>query len=77
MKKLGLLSLSARRLRYRLIFLFKMFKGLIGISFSDFFVHTARPVRISPFRIRKHLSSRNFRSMFFTLEVRALEQFIR
>ena len=67
---LNLLSLEARRLRYQLIFLFKIFHGLCDLRAEDFFQASGRSVSHFPFcKLLIPLSKNSFRSNFFTVSV--------
>ena len=65
---LGLLSLETRRLRFQLITIFKMLRGMINIAFEDYFVirksHTTRGHNL---RITPKFSQSNYRLNFFTV----------
>lgn len=70
LKSLGLLSLRARRLRFQLITLFKIQKGLLNISFDDFFLlHGLHGTRGHNLRIIPKFSRYNYRLHFFTVSV--------
>ena len=70
LKSLGLLSLRARRLRFQLITLFKIYKGLLNISFDDFFtLRGPHRTRGHDFRIIPKFSQYNYRLHFFTVAV--------
>lgn len=69
LKALGLLSLNSRRLRYRLIFLYKLFNGHIDVNFDDFFHLSTRPSRANPFKIVKPFAVHDYRSKFFTVDI--------
>ncbi|MEL7307933.1 MAG: reverse transcriptase family protein [Pseudomonadota bacterium] len=70
LKSLGLLSLRARRLRFQLITLFKIQKGLLNINFDDFFLlHGLRGTRGHNLRIIPKFSHYNYRLHFFTVSV--------
>ena len=67
---LGLLSLRARRLRYQLIFVYKLINGLLNIKFNDFFEFAQTSnTRGHSQRIRTKFSSNNYRLNFFTVSV--------
>ena len=68
--KLNLLSLQARRLRYKLIFLFKLFHCQNNLRADDFFLPSLRTVSHFPHcKLLVPLSKRAFRSNFFTVDV--------
>lgn len=70
---LHLLSLRARRLRFQLITIFKIFKGFTDIKFSDFFdiSSTHRTRGHNCHIITKH-SRHNYRLHFFTVSAISL-----
>ena len=73
LSSLGLLSLKARRLRYQLIFIFKLSRGLLSVNFSGFFeLADARITRGHNRRIRTKFSSHNYRLNFFTVSAIAM-----
>ena len=68
LSSLGLLSLEARRSRYQLITIFKMYKGFSDLDFRDFFeLITNSATRGHSARIRAKSSNRNYRLNFFTV----------
>jgi hypothetical protein len=68
LKTLGLLSLQARRLRYQLITMYKLHKGLLDIDFNDFFnFRTSGRTRGHKYHLVAKFSSNNYRSNFFTI----------
>jgi hypothetical protein len=65
---LGLLSLRARRLRYQIIVIFKLLRGLLNMKLSDFFeIIQSSNTRGHNLRIRAKFSSHNYRLHFFTV----------
>ena len=69
LKHLGLLSLEARRLRYQLIFMYKLNNGMISIDPEYFFQFSnlSNPRRTA--RARVPFSRCEFRSNFFSVNV--------
>ena len=68
LEALELLSLQARRLRYQLIFLFKMHKGLIDLHFSDYFaVKQKKSLRGHSCLLMQKHANNNYRLNFFTV----------
>ena len=68
LKKIGLLSLRARRIRFQLITIYKMNKNVSGLNFYDFFeLLTDCRTRGHSARIRTKYSSHNYRLHFFTV----------
>ena len=69
LQQLGLLSLRARRLRYQLIFLFKIVNGLIPVGVEDLFSPSRRSLRGNVKRLFKPYSRTDLRRKFFAIEV--------
>ena len=72
LQKLGLLSLCARRLRYKLIYLFKIMNNLIDIDPDKYFrlySNLCMPTRGNPLKIVPLTSNRDCRRFFFTVDV--------
>jgi hypothetical protein len=68
LKSLKLLSLSARRTRFQLICIFKIYKGITRLNFCDFFdVSNDHRTRGHTARIRAKNSCHNYRLNFFTV----------
>ena len=68
--KLGLLSLNARRLRYRLIFMFKMLNGLTVLDPHDFVkFSTLHTNQANASRLINPLSRHDYRKYFFTVDI--------
>ena len=68
LKFLGLLSLRARRIRFQLITIFKIFKGLINIDFRDLFdVSDFHRTRGHNLHIISKFSQHNYRLHFFSV----------
>lgn len=68
LKVLGLLSLETRRLRFQLITIFKMRKGLIDLDLNRFFViNENRRTRGHSCHIIPKFSKNNYRLNFFTV----------
>ena len=68
LRKLSLLSLSARRTRYKLIFLFKVLNQATTIHPSDHFVFSNRAQRGNPRKLLMPNVHHNFRSNFFVVD---------
>ena len=67
---LNLLSLFARRIRYKLIFLYKLMNGLTDLNPHDFFLCSSAPyLRGNTRRLRVPSSSRDYRRFFFSVDV--------
>lgn len=67
---LGLLSLEARRLRFQLITLFKIYKGQLKITLNELFdVSDTRRTRGHSCHITPRFSAHNYRLNFFTNSV--------
>ena len=65
---LGLYSLQTRQLRYQLIFIFKLYKGLVNLDFHSFFQHTTnKRTRGHTATIFCKFSKNNYRRDFFTV----------
>lgn len=70
LRKLNLLSLNARRLRYKLIFMFKMLRGLIDLSPHDFVTFsTLHPSQENARKLLMPISRHDYRRYFFTVDV--------
>ena len=70
LKNLGLLSLRARRLRFLLIFIYKIYKGVVKLNFNDLFdVNNTRKTRGHSCHITPKFSSHNYRLHFFTVSI--------
>lgn len=70
LESLGLFSLQTRRLRFQLIFLFKMYKGFTNINFDSFFTLCPSSItRGHSGRILPKFSRNNYRLNFFTVQV--------
>ena len=70
LNSLGLLSLRARRLRFQLITLFKIYKGWLDIKFDDFFTLCRQHKTRGHNSCIVHKSSHyNYRLHFFTVSV--------
>ena len=70
LKELNLLSLSTRRIRYQLIFLYKMFHGRINVDFRELFhVVTDFRTRGNHLRIQPKNSRHDYRRHFFTSSI--------
>lgn len=70
LKALNLLSLSARRLRSKLIFLFKILTNRTCLSPSDFFqVSHYQSHRGNSYKLYAPFTKREYRSKFFTIDV--------
>ena len=68
LSSLGIYSLRARRLRYQLISIFKIYKGFTKLNFSEFFdLCPSRRTRGHNCRIITKFASRNYRLHFFTV----------
>ena len=73
LKSLGLMSLRARRLRYQLITIFKIRKGIINCNFNDFFnIRSSNKTRGHNCHIVAKHSRCNYRLHFFTVSSIAL-----
>lgn len=73
LNSLGLLSLKARRLRYQLITIYKLYNRLLNMNFTDFFeLLPTSNTRGHNLRIRAKFSSHNYRLHFFTVSAIAL-----
>ena len=69
LKDLNLYSLRTRRLRYKLIFLYKMLNNLIDLDPTDFFVFsTSSSLRGNSLRLIPPSSSKDCRRHFFTVD---------
>lgn len=68
LENLSMYSLSTRRLRYRLIFLFKVFHGMTSINPNEFFSFSSRSQRENPFKLIMPLSHHVYRSSFVTVD---------
>ena len=66
---LCLLSLEARRLRYKLIFLYKILNGYYRLNPNDFFHFSSRSVSCTSNKILMPLTKHKYRSNFFTVDV--------
>ena len=70
LRSLKLYSLKARRLRYQLIFLFKVVRGFTDLKFEDFFEYAiARDTRSHSHSIVTKHSRNNYRRYFFTVDI--------
>ena len=70
LEKLGLESLEWRRLRFNLIFVYKMLFGLTDLNMSDFFtIDTDSITRGHPYRLVKQRCIINARRDFFSVRV--------
>jgi len=70
LKELNILSLRARRLRFQLITMFKIQKGLLNIDLKDFFdIPDFRRTRGHSYHLIPKFSSHNYRLHFFTVNV--------
>lgn len=68
LKSLGLLSLKARRIRYQLITLYKMHKGLIKLDFDDMFQRNNNKItRGNDCSLLTKFANNNYRLNFFTV----------
>ena len=70
LRVLTIFSLKARRLRYQLIFVFKIIKGFVDVNFDDYFqfstAHSTRSHRLS---LVPKFSRNNYRRFFFTVDI--------
>lgn len=70
LKKAGLLSLRARRIRDQLITVYKLKNGLIDLDFNDFFQpHPFKKTRGNTFKLTVPKSKTKIRQHFFTCSV--------
>jgi ribonuclease P/MRP protein subunit RPP40 len=71
LKKLDLFSLERRRVRGDLIEVFKIFKGISGLSVKDFFVtfDTGKVTRGHSMKVNKQFARLNIRANFFSHRV--------
>lgn len=68
LKSLRLLSLKGRRIRFQLITIYKMYNGISGLNFNDFFeLLNESKTRGHTARIRAKSSCHNYRLYFFTV----------
>jgi hypothetical protein len=67
LQKLSLLSLATRRLRYRLIFLFKILRHMTSLVPEDYFTYLLSQ-RGNPYKLRMPISRLKLRSKFFTVD---------
>jgi hypothetical protein len=68
LRRMGLLSLQARRLRYQLITIYKMHHGVSNVDIGDFFTKTqARRTRGHCSNLMQKYAKNNYRLNFFTV----------
>ena len=68
--KLNLLSLNARRLRYQLIFLYKILNNLVDVNPSDYFSFPVRAsTRGNPLKLLPSTSTKDCRRHFFSIDI--------
>ena len=70
LNKLKLLKLSSRRLRYKLIFVYKMLNGLVNLDFEEYFSFSVRnPCRTNPYAIIAKRTKTSTKYNVFTSDV--------
>ena len=69
LSRLHLLSLSAGRLRYKLIFLFKVVNNFVNVNPYEHFTFSSRSQRGNPLKILMPSCVHRYRSNFFTIDV--------